>query len=573
MVFFPFRLGPTQLKIFTCEYCNKVFKFKHSLQAHLRIHTNEKPYKCSYCSYASAIKANLNVHMRKHTGEKFSCDYCTFTCLSKGHLKVHIERVHKKIKQHCRFCKKKYSDVKNLIKHIKETHDLQDKKVKDVFDELRLMTREGKRQLLYDCHICERKFKNELDRDRHMLVHGDERPFACELCGHGATKYQALELHVRKHPFVYVCSVCLKKFVSSVRLRAHIKDVHADMQETSVFNSSINQSFCLLEPGGDIQPEALGEQLPQTTDELTIMSSNVINTPNPPTCMGEATAADVNHNGQPNGDLKIDTIPSLEFENPLVENVRETLCQASTDTPAPNVQSCVASDCFLLKNGTSPPDELKVPPANEEEVNHSSSVNEQGEEMQLLLSEDKSLNLNQNNAVTEKLSGSEEQSQSVPSSESETSNQSVQNSAETTTPLLAPDSNTAISPQAASSNADPSDNRSGAVAFMQILDSLQKRQMNTELCERIRKVYGDLECEYCGKEQYNDIRFFAFCFFFLMLYCGLSFFLLLWLIVFGMFVYLCSSTIFAVQYGFREVHFVLYKQCEIIQVSKTTSKI
>uniref|UniRef100_A0A8B9ZHS2 Zinc finger protein ZFAT n=1 Tax=Anas platyrhynchos TaxID=8839 RepID=A0A8B9ZHS2_ANAPL len=501
------RLGPTQLKIFTCEYCNKVFKFKHSLQAHLRIHTNEKPYKCSYCSYASAIKANLNVHMRKHTGEKFSCDYCTFTCLSKGHLKVHIERVHKKIKQHCRFCKKKYSDVKNLIKHIKETHDLQDKKVKDVFDELRLMTREGKRQLLYDCHICERKFKNELDRDRHMLVHGDERPFACELCGHGATKYQALELHVRKHPFVYVCSVCLKKFVSSVRLRAHIKDVHADMQETSVFNSSINQSFCLLEPGGDIQPEALGEQLPQTTDELTIMNSNVINTPKTPTCMSEATAADVNHNGQPNGDLKIDTVPSLEFENPLVENVRETLCQVSTDTPAPNVQSCVASDCFLLKNGTSPPDELKVSPANDEEVNHSSSVNEQGEEMQLLLSEDKSLNLNQNNAVTEKLSGSEEQSQSVPSSESETSNQSVQNSAETATPLLAPDSNAAVSPQAASSNADPSDNRSGAVAFMQILDSLQKRQMNTELCERIRKVYGDLECEYCGKLFWYQVHY------------------------------------------------------------------
>ena len=225
------RLGPTQLKIFTCEYCNKVFKFKHSLQAHLRIHTNEKPYKCPQCSYASAIKANLNVHLRKHTGEKFACDCCSFTCLSKGHLKVHVERVHKKIKQHCRFCKKKYSDVKNLIKHIRDAHDPQDKKVKEALDELCLMTREGKRQLLYDCHICERKFKNELDRDRHMLVHGDKWPFACELCGHGATKYQALELHVRKHPFVYVCAVCLKKFVSSIRLRSHIREAHGAAQE------------------------------------------------------------------------------------------------------------------------------------------------------------------------------------------------------------------------------------------------------------------------------------------------------------------------------------------------------
>ncbi|KAM9387693.1 zinc finger protein ZFAT [Phaethornis superciliosus] len=500
------RLGPTQLKIFTCEYCNKVFKFKHSLQAHLRIHTNEKPYKCSYCSYASAIKANLNVHMRKHTGEKFSCDYCTFTCLSKGHLKVHIERVHKKIKQHCRFCKKKYSDVKNLIKHIKETHDLQDKKVKDVFDELRLMTREGKRQLLYDCHICERKFKNELDRDRHMLVHGDERPFACELCGHGATKYQALELHVRKHPFVYVCSVCLKKFVSSIRLRAHIKDVHADLPETSVFNSSINQSFCLLEPGGDIQPEALGEHLTQSANDLTIMSTDAVDTPQPSPCKGETTAAVVNHNGQHNDDLKTDTVPLLELENPPVENVTETLCQ-TTDIPDPNIQSCVASDCFLLKDSTSGSDELKVTPANEEEVNHCSSVNEQGEEIQLLLSEDKSVNLSQNNAVTENLLVPEERNQSIPSNESETSNLTIQNSAETTNSSPAAEANTAVSPEAASSATGTSESRSGAVAFMQILDSLQKRQMNTELCERIRKVYGDLECEYCGKLFWYQVHY------------------------------------------------------------------
>ncbi|NWV98226.1 ZFAT protein, partial [Machaerirhynchus nigripectus] len=500
------RLGPTQLKIFTCEYCNKVFKFKHSLQAHLRIHTNEKPYKCSYCSYASAIKANLNVHLRKHTGEKFSCDYCTFTCLSKGHLKVHIERVHKKIKQHCRFCKKKYSDVKNLIKHMKETHDLQDKKVKDVFDELRLMTREGKRQLLYDCHICERKFKNELDRDRHMLVHGDERPFACELCGHGATKYQALELHVRKHPFVYVCSVCLKKFVSSVRLRAHIKDVHADLQEDSVFNSSINQSFCLLEPGGDIQPEALGEQQTQTADESTVTSTDAVNTPQPSASKGESAAADVNQNGQHNGDVKIGAILSLEFENPVVKNVAETLCQTA-DVAAPDIQPSVASDCFLLKNGTAGPEELKGSPPNEEEVNQCSSVNEQGEEINLLLSEDRSLNLSQNNAMTENLPVPEERIQSVPPSESETSNPPIQNSAEPTDPLAAAEAGAATSPQAASSNTAAANGGTGSVAFMQILDSLQKRQMNTELRERIRKVYGDLECEYCGKLFWYQVHY------------------------------------------------------------------
>lgn len=35
-------------------------------------------------------------------------------------------------------------------------------------------------------------------------------------------------------------------------------------------------------------------------------------------------------------------------------------------------------------------------------------------------------------------------------------------------------------------------------AFKQIIEQMQKRQLNMEVFERIRKVYGDLECEYCG---------------------------------------------------------------------------
>ncbi|XP_055770623.1 zinc finger protein ZFAT-like isoform X5 [Salvelinus fontinalis] len=267
------RIGQTQLKIFTCEYCNKVFKFRHSLQAHLRTHTNEKPFKCPHCDYASAIKANLSVHMRKHTGEKFSCEHCSFQCLSKGHLKVHVERVHHKIKQHCLFCKKKYSDVKNLLKHMRESHDLEDKKVKDSYHEYSLQTREGKRQLLYDCQICDRKFKNELDRDRHMMVHGSERPFGCELCDHGCTKFQALQAHVRKHPFLYVCAACQQKFVSSVRLKAHLKEAHPESEEAAGFSESINSSFCLLEPGDDIKREMLRQDEIRMAEELSLLNA------------------------------------------------------------------------------------------------------------------------------------------------------------------------------------------------------------------------------------------------------------------------------------------------------------
>ncbi|XP_063155771.1 zinc finger protein ZFAT [Candoia aspera] len=487
------RLGATQLKIFTCEYCNKVFKFKHSLQAHLRIHTKEKPYKCSSCNYASAIKANLNVHLRKHTGEKFSCDYCSFTCLSKGHLKVHVERVHKKIKQHCRFCKKKYADVKNLIKHIKEAHDLQDKKVKNVFDELRLMTREGKRQLLYDCQICERKFKNELDRDRHMLVHGDERPFACELCGHGATKYQALELHVRKHPFVYICSECSKKFVSSIRLRSHIKDAHGELPETSVFNDSINQSFCLLEPGGDVQQEALGEELLQTAAELSLLNSKALCIVKS-ACTGEVNTTEGNNSHNLADSLETSPAPLLDFESPSAATATDLACEPLTGLPSPRASPVSASDSFLQKNASPGSDGEKIHSVKAA-ASLNCSVNVQGEVEQLL--GDGNSSLNQNCEGPQRVLDPEEESQTICLNQ-EVVNKSTpeKTGSSSSCPLLG---SSTVSDQNSESCPPPSEDRTGTAAFMQILDSLQKQQMSTALREKIRKVYGGLECEYCGK--------------------------------------------------------------------------
>ncbi|KAM9308603.1 zinc finger protein ZFAT [Gastrophryne carolinensis] len=443
------RAASTQLKIFTCEYCNKVFKFKHSLQAHLRIHTNEKPYKCPLCNYASAIKANLSVHMRKHTGEKFSCEHCVFSCLSKGHLKVHVERVHKKVKQHCRFCKKKYSDIKNLIKHVREAHNLLDKKVKDTFDELRLLTREGKRQLLYDCHICERKFKNELERDRHMLIHGDERPFACELCDHGTTKYQSLELHIRKHPFVYVCSNCRKKFVSTVRLKAHLREKHADAEEETLLGDSINQSFCLLEPGSDVQQEALGETQPQ----------EIVGVSPPQESISERCHGVESHD---------DRLLVKDFVSGSEQANRLTDCGATRLENSIDVASEVPREDLLRRLA-------------ERENNHLCAN---------LDAENVPASINHSEAESSPLQDREVDrlAQKVSSDQSD-----IKNSSDNDPKLSSPN------PLAANSG--------NAGAFMAILNGLQKRQLNTELLQKIRKVYGELECEYCGKLFWYQVHY------------------------------------------------------------------
>ena len=220
-------------------------------------------------------------------------------------MQVHVERVHMKVKQHCTFCAKKYSDVKNLLKHMEKRHNLKDPEVHQSYQELRynllcmrieficiyflttsptclsnslvcssLKTRQGLRQLLYNCPTCKRRFKNQLDRERHLLVHGPLRPFACLLCDHAATKLDALAVHVKKHLFLYMCSVCDGKFVSCQRLKSHLKESHPDLDQEQAFSDCIDSSYFLVQPGGDARgdeeredTEGGGQEEPRTEQE------------------------------------------------------------------------------------------------------------------------------------------------------------------------------------------------------------------------------------------------------------------------------------------------------------------
>uniref|UniRef100_A0A7N6BWA1 C2H2-type domain-containing protein n=1 Tax=Anabas testudineus TaxID=64144 RepID=A0A7N6BWA1_ANATE len=414
----------SQLKVFTCESCNKIFKFRHSLIAHLRTHTQEKPFQCPHCEYASAIKANLNVHLRKHTGEKFSCQHCSFKCLSPGHLKVHIERVHLKVKQHCSFCEKKYSDVKNLLKHMEKRHNLKDPAVYQSYQQLRLKTRQGLRQLLYHCPTCNRRFKNQLQRERHLLIHGPQRPFTCLLCDHAATKMANLTAHVRKHLFLYVCCMCDGKFVSSQRLNSHLKESHPELDQEQAFTDCINNSYYLMQPGGGMWGNEEREDA-----ESGMKKKISIETMNLSDRQDEATR------GEKSQDSVTNSCPTAaEHTNSHKENTHVSLSSQRIHTP-------VLEDRTL--ENAHPSDENTCSSTN----THTTS---------LLIN----ANLSDSSAPVPSSPPVEEVNTPRSVKESEVFHHS---------------------------------------AFHQVFSSLQKTQLNMETFQRLRKIYGDLECQYCGK--------------------------------------------------------------------------
>ncbi|XP_024123706.1 zinc finger protein ZFAT isoform X2 [Oryzias melastigma] len=433
-------LPQSELKIFACQFCNKIFKFRHSLVAHLRTHTQEKPFKCPHCDYASAIKANLNVHLRKHTGERFTCPHCSFSCLSPGHLKVHIERVHLKMKQHCSFCDKKYSDVKNLLKHMEKQHNLKDAAVNQKYQQLRLKTRQGLRQLLYRCPTCNRRFKNQLERERHLLLHGPQRPFACSLCNHAVTKFAALAAHVRKHLFIYVCCVCEENLVSSHRLKDHLEKSHMELDKGQAFINSINMSYYLVPPEGGEGSEEGKDLTVETMKEDSVVREGGKHP-------AEEQAWKGGEGDQLTEEANEDQTKSLEG-NTKDEQVQEEGKGISTQALAA------------------------------EKIQNSATCT----------------------------SATDKTQESCPHVEDKTQ-ENRHDSADKNTHTSAPGDSNSCS-KLDSNLSDPQVLKDlPQSAFQQVFSTLPKTKLDMETFEKLRKVYGNLECQYCGKLFWYKVNF------------------------------------------------------------------
>ncbi len=124
---------PSELKTIKCtwEGCTKTFNRPARLTAHLRSHTNERPYVCTYegCDKAYLTDKHLQTHIKgSHTHERsYHCDWeaCNKSFLTSTRLKRHKE-AHK---GHERFrctayppCNRTFRKHQTLQRHIRSEH-------------------------------------------------------------------------------------------------------------------------------------------------------------------------------------------------------------------------------------------------------------------------------------------------------------------------------------------------------------------------------------------------------------------------------------------------------------------
>lgn len=297
------------LHVFSCNVCKKVFKTQSHMRLHCLIHTELKPFTCHQCDFSTNAKGNLYTHMRKHTGNYFKCSQCDFRSCNRSHMAEH-EATHSSVRQRCELCSNDYNTIKSLVNHVRKYHTSPaGKRYLATFQSKQLQNM----AVLHVCHLCNRKFKKKVDRDRHLFVHNVPEPptaYQCGLCGYQASRRTYLENHYRKHRLVYVCSVCCGLHLSATALRAHIQKEHIDKRDASSEPKPDSSIECFVAESGPVSTAE--ETVPAQTSSEQSDTPEKSDTPEPTQASTQPDAAPENEEATPEPTVSSDaTLESL----------------------------------------------------------------------------------------------------------------------------------------------------------------------------------------------------------------------------------------------------------------------
>ena len=194
-----------------CNECDKYFKCKGALNAHVRIVHERPDFTCNICGETRKSKAGFEDHLLKHKNEEetVKCPECEKYFHTTYKMKQHLRAIHKKDKMLCSQCDYSCAEKSNLKRHIQTVHGYERN---------------------FICGICGAAFKTKHTLTGHEhSIHTNQRNFECEVCGKKFKKPFHLKVHRRIHTGDYEasCEKCGKQFVQLYNYKLHQMKCHA----------------------------------------------------------------------------------------------------------------------------------------------------------------------------------------------------------------------------------------------------------------------------------------------------------------------------------------------------------
>ncbi|CAL1298032.1 unnamed protein product [Larinioides sclopetarius] len=163
---------------YSCSICNRRYRMKSALIAHLQTHLLRKLQQCKHCQRVFRDASSFISHLNTHTEERpYACTQCDKRFETEKVLKEH-EIKHTRERPHvCEFCERGFAKKETLKRHLR--------------------THTGRRP--YVCSLCPKAYSRKHHLDKHLISHSDPKEFICETCGRKYLRKHYFKQHRKTH--------------------------------------------------------------------------------------------------------------------------------------------------------------------------------------------------------------------------------------------------------------------------------------------------------------------------------------------------------------------------------------
>ena len=207
---------------YSCTKCSYKSKRESHFKIHKKIHLSNPDmllYKCDLCDFTAIRQSVLQKHKVSHSDNYLSCSSCEYRTNNSVHLSNHIKNRHEsKVEKtasnsewfSCNVCPYRTKRYSTYTKHY-------------LSHGLTFSASEDGKVLTFKCNLCSYKTQRKEHLVRHKSdVHGNNRPYLCDLCGMAFKRVDALAAHKLTHldksqrSLPFKCTTCKKAFKSRV---------------------------------------------------------------------------------------------------------------------------------------------------------------------------------------------------------------------------------------------------------------------------------------------------------------------------------------------------------------------